>query len=95
MACGGNGSSTQPWRDLEEVNVVVTANDVVINTTQIVDVGTFQRVAGATSTAGLHLSVSPPTATPSTSLAPPRAVARRGVGRRGSGVGAFTAAACA
>jgi hypothetical protein len=92
-----NGSSTQPWRDLEEVNVVVTGGGVVVNTTQIVDVGTFQRVAGASTTEGVHILGVTTNGHLLHQLRPSagrmfRDVESVGVGQN---VGAFTAAACA
>jgi hypothetical protein len=92
-----NGSSTQPWRDLEEVNVVITGNGVVINTTQIVDVGTFQRVAGATTTEGVHILGVTTSGHLLHQLRPSQGRMFRDVEAVGVGqdVGAFTAAACA
>ena len=92
-----NGSGVQPWRDLEEVNVVITANGVVINTTQIVDVGTFQHVAGATTTEGMHILGVTTNGHLLHQLRPSQGRMFRDVESVGVGqnVGAFTAAACA
>jgi hypothetical protein len=92
-----NGSSTQPWRDLEEVNVVITGSGTVINTTQIVDVGTFQRVAGAATTEGLHILGVTTNGHLLHQLRPSQGRMFRDVESVGVGqdVGAFTAAACA
>jgi hypothetical protein len=92
-----NGSSTQAWRDLEEVNVVITGGGVVINTTQIIDVGTFQRVAGAATTEGLHILGVTTGGHLLHQLRPSQGRMFRDVEAVGVGqnVGAFTAAACA
>ncbi len=92
-----NGAGTQPWRDLEEVNVVITGGGVVINTTQIIDVGTFQRVAGATTTQGVHILGVTTNGHLLHQLRPSQGRMFRDVEAVGVGqdVGAFTAAACA
>lgn len=92
-----NGAGVQPWRDLEEVNVVITGGGVVINTTQIVDVGTFQRVAGATTTEGLHVLGVTTNGHLLHQLLPSQGRIFRDVESVGVGqnVGTFTAAACA
>lgn len=92
-----NGSTTQPWRDLEEVNVVISGSGVVVNTTQIVDVGTFQRVAGAATTEGLHILGVTTRGQLLHQLRPSEGRMFRDVESVGVGqdVGAFTAAACA
>ena len=92
-----NGAGAQPWLDLEEVNVVITGNGVVINTTQVIDVGTFQRVAGATTTEGLHILGVTTNGHLLHQLRPSQGRMFRDVESVGVGqnVGAFTAAACA
>jgi hypothetical protein len=51
-----NGSgSTGQWRDLEEINIVITGGGWTVNTTGIADVGTFERVAGGTTSEGEHV----------------------------------------
>jgi hypothetical protein len=92
-----NGSGVQAWRDLEEVNVVISGGGVVINTTQVVDVGTFQRVAGAPTTQGLHILGVTTNGHLLHQLMPSQGRIFRDVESVGVGqdVGAFTAAACA
>jgi hypothetical protein len=92
-----NGSSVGPWLDLEEVNAVVTGGGVVVNTTQIVDVGTFQRVAGAATTEGMHILGVTTNGRLLHQLRPSQGRMFRDVELVGVGqnVGSFTAAACA
>jgi hypothetical protein len=92
-----NGSGPQPWRDLEEVNVVISGGGVVINTTQVIDVGTFQRVAGAPTTQGMHILGVTTNGHLLHQLMPSQGRIFRDVELVGVGqnVGVFTAAACA
>ncbi|HEY7622192.1 MAG TPA: hypothetical protein VH834_20650 [Solirubrobacteraceae bacterium] len=92
-----NGAGIQPWQDLEEVNVVISGGGVEIHTTQIVDVGTFQRVAGAATTEGLHILGVTTGGHLLHQLRPSQGRMFRDVESVGVGqnVGAFTAAACA
>lgn len=92
-----NGAGTQPWRDLEEVNVVITGGGITINTTQVVDVGTFQRVAGATTTEGVHILGVTTNGHLLHQLRPSQGRMFRDVEAVGVGsnVGSFTAAGCA
>jgi hypothetical protein len=92
-----NGAGIQPWQDLEVVDVVISGGGVEIHTTQIVDVGTFQRVAGATTTEGLHILGVTTNGHLLHQLRPSQGRMFRDVEAVGVGqdVGAFTAAACA
>jgi hypothetical protein len=87
----------QQWRDLEEVNVVITGGGVVINTTQIVDVGTFERVAAATASEGVHILGVTSNGHLLHQLRPSQGRMFRDVESVGVGqnVGSFTAVACA
>jgi hypothetical protein len=91
-----NGSGPR-WRDLEEVNVVISGGGVVINTTQVIDVGTFQRIAGAPTTQGVHILGVTTNGHLLHQLMPSQGRIFRDVELVGVGqnVGAFTAAACA
>ena len=91
------GSATPVWRDLELVDVVVTGTGVVINTTQVIDVGTFHRIAGATTVEGLHVLGVTTNGHLLHQLLPSQGRIFRDVESIGVGqnVGSFTAAACA
>lgn len=92
-----SNSSNQPWQDLEEVNVVITGDGWVVHTTQIIDVGTFQRVAGAATTEGMHMLGVTTNGQLLHQLRPSQGSMFRDVEAVGVGqdVGSFTAAACA
>jgi hypothetical protein len=93
-----NGSATWvPWRDLEEVNVVITGGGWNVTTTAIADVGTFERVAAATTTEGEHILGVTSNGHLFHQLRPSPSMQFRDVEAVGVGqdVGSFTAAACA
>ncbi|MGW6501293.1 hypothetical protein [Nonomuraea angiospora] len=55
LASENNSATWQQWRDLEEINKVVGGGPWTWKTTEIADVGTFVRVAAATTSEGEHV----------------------------------------
>lgn len=53
-----NANATgQPWRNLEEVDVTYLASGVVIHTREVLEFGTFERIALGATAEGLHILV--------------------------------------
>jgi hypothetical protein len=50
-----SGDTASQWRNLEEVEVDYTAGGVVIHTRQVLEFGTFERIALGVTTEGLHI----------------------------------------
>jgi hypothetical protein len=93
-----NGSAAwQTWRDLEEINVVITGDGWNVTTTAIADVGTFERVAAATTTEGAHILGVTSNGHLFHQLRPSSSTMFRDVEAVGVGqnVGSFTTVACA
>lgn len=97
MATQFIGGTWQQWQDLETITIVVTGPGVSWTTTGIADVGTFERIAGATTTEGQHILGVTSNGRLWHQLRPSASAQFRDVELVGVGqnVGAFTAVGCA